>query len=182
MKGLPRWLHSKESACQCRRCKINPWVRKIPLGGNGNPLQYSCLGNPMDRGVWWATIHGVAKSWTRLSTHAPRNENTGMEHIQGNPGVPSKVSEGISGALKIHASGNPYHLYFQRTSPLTLVAQTVKNLLAVQEIQIWFLGQEDPLEEENGNSLQYSCQENSMDKWTLATVHEVTKSWTWPSD
>ena len=35
--------------------------------GNGNPLQYSCLENPMDRGVWWATVHGVAKSQTRLS-------------------------------------------------------------------------------------------------------------------
>ena len=90
----------------------------------------------MDRAAWWATIHGVTKSWTQLSTHGPRNENTDMEQIQGNPGVPSKVSEGVSGALKIHASGNPYDLYFQRTSPLTLVAQTVKNLLAVQEIQI----------------------------------------------
>ena len=37
--------------------------------GNGNPLQYSCLGNPMDRGAWQATVLGVAKSWTRLSTH-----------------------------------------------------------------------------------------------------------------
>ena len=35
-------------------------------GGHGNPLQYSCLGNPMDRGAWWATVHGVAKSWTQL--------------------------------------------------------------------------------------------------------------------
>ena len=35
--------------------------------GNGNPLQYSCLGNPMDRGAWWATIHRVSKSRTRLS-------------------------------------------------------------------------------------------------------------------
>ena len=34
---------------------------------NGNPLQYSCLENPMDGGAWWATVHGVAKSWTRLS-------------------------------------------------------------------------------------------------------------------
>ena len=34
--------------------------------GNGNPLQYSCLENPMDRGAWEATVHGVAKSWTRL--------------------------------------------------------------------------------------------------------------------
>ena len=35
--------------------------------GNGNPLRYSCLENPMDRGACWATVHGVAKSWTRLS-------------------------------------------------------------------------------------------------------------------
>ena len=35
--------------------------------GNGNPLQYSCLENPIDRGAWQATVHGVAKSWTRLS-------------------------------------------------------------------------------------------------------------------
>ena len=38
-----------------------------PGEGNGNPLQYSCLENPMDGGVWWATDHGVAKSQTRLS-------------------------------------------------------------------------------------------------------------------
>ena len=44
-----------------------------PGGGNGNPLQRSCLENPKDRGTWWATVHGVAKSWTRLrqlSAHA----------------------------------------------------------------------------------------------------------------
>ena len=43
-------------------------VLRIILGeGNGTPLQYSCLGNPMDRGAWWAAVHGVSKSWTRLS-------------------------------------------------------------------------------------------------------------------
>ena len=46
---------------------------KFPGEGHGNPLQYSCLENPMDRGAWWATLHEVAKSWTRLkqlSTYA----------------------------------------------------------------------------------------------------------------
>ena len=38
-----------------------PGLGRSPGGGHGNPLQYSCLGNPMDRGVWWATVHGVAK-------------------------------------------------------------------------------------------------------------------------
>ena len=49
------------------RRRFNPWVTKIPGEGNGNPLQYSCLGNPMDRGAWLVTVHGVPKSWTRLS-------------------------------------------------------------------------------------------------------------------
>ena len=40
----------------------------FPGGGNDNPLQYSCLKNPMDKGAWYATVHGVAKSWTELST------------------------------------------------------------------------------------------------------------------
>ena len=38
--------------------------------GNGNPLQYSCLENAMDRRVWWAAVHGVTRSWTGLSMHA----------------------------------------------------------------------------------------------------------------
>ena len=41
-------------------------VGKLPGGGRGNPLQYSCLENPMDRGAWWATVHGVTKTWTQL--------------------------------------------------------------------------------------------------------------------
>ena len=40
---------------------------RSPGGGNGSPLQYSCLGKPMDRGVWCATVHGVSKSQTQLS-------------------------------------------------------------------------------------------------------------------
>ena len=42
-------------------------VGRSPGEGNGNPLQYSCLENPMDEGVWWATVHGVSKSRTRQS-------------------------------------------------------------------------------------------------------------------
>ena len=44
-----------------------PGSGRSPGEGNGNPLQYSCLDYPMDRGAWWATVHGVAKSRTRLS-------------------------------------------------------------------------------------------------------------------
>ena len=43
-----------------------PGMGKSPREGNGNPVQYSCLENSMDRGAWWATVHGVAKSWIQL--------------------------------------------------------------------------------------------------------------------
>ena len=67
--GFPRGNGGKESAFQCRRhkrCRFSYWVGKIPGGGHGNPLQYSCLDNPMDRGTWWATVHAVTKSRTWL--------------------------------------------------------------------------------------------------------------------
>ena len=46
-----------------------PRLGRSPGGGNGNPLQYPCLGNPKDRGAWQATVHGIAVSWTQLSSH-----------------------------------------------------------------------------------------------------------------
>ena len=68
--GLPRWLSGKESSCQRRDAGdagLIPGSGRSPGEGNSNPPQYRCLGNPMDRGAWWATVHGVAKSWTRHS-------------------------------------------------------------------------------------------------------------------
>ena len=59
-EGLLWWLSSKESTCNAGDLDL------IPGAGHGNPLQYSCLANPMDRGAWWATAHGVTKSQTRL--------------------------------------------------------------------------------------------------------------------
>ena len=50
-----------------------PGLGRYPREGNGNPLQYSCLENPMDIGAWWATIHGVAKSQTQLSDFTSHN-------------------------------------------------------------------------------------------------------------
>ena len=67
--GLPRGLSGKEFACPCRRhgrLGFDPGTGRSPGGGNGNPLQYSCLENFMGRGVWRATVYGVAKSWTWL--------------------------------------------------------------------------------------------------------------------
>ena len=65
--GLPHWLSGKESACSAGDAGSIPGSGRSVEVGNGHPLQYSCLGIPMNRGVWWATVHGGAKSWTRLS-------------------------------------------------------------------------------------------------------------------
>ena len=59
--GLPRWLGGKESACQAGDAGLIPGLGRSPGEGNGNPLQYSCLENPMDRGAWLAAVHEVAK-------------------------------------------------------------------------------------------------------------------------
>ena len=66
--SLPGGASGKEPACQCRRRKMGsiPGSGRCPGGGHGNPLQYSCLENPMDRGAWWATVYRVAKSQTWL--------------------------------------------------------------------------------------------------------------------
>ena len=57
----------KASACNAGDLGSIPGSGRSPGEGNGNPLQYSCLENPMDVGAWWATVHGVAKSRIRLS-------------------------------------------------------------------------------------------------------------------
>ena len=58
---------SKESACSAGYLGSIPRLGRSPGEGNGNPLQYSCLENLIDRGAWWAVVHGVTKSWARLS-------------------------------------------------------------------------------------------------------------------
>ena len=65
--GFPGSSDSKESPCNAEDPSLIPGLGRSPGEGNGNPLQYSCLGSPMDRGVWWATVVGAAESQTRLS-------------------------------------------------------------------------------------------------------------------
>ena len=62
--SFPGGSNGKESACNAGAPSLIPGLGRSPGEGNGYPLQYSCLENPMDRGAWWATVPGVAKSWT----------------------------------------------------------------------------------------------------------------------
>ena len=65
--GFPDGSDDKQSACYVGDLGSIPRSGRSPGEGNGNPLQYTCLKNFHDRGAWWATVHGIAKSWTRLS-------------------------------------------------------------------------------------------------------------------
>ena len=85
-KGFPGGTVGKEPACQCQRQKtreFDPWSGRSPAGGNRNPLQCSRQGNPTDRGGWWVTVHGAAKSRTRLSDRAAE----GTSHLPEKPGT-----------------------------------------------------------------------------------------------
>ena len=95
-KLYPWWLRQKESPCNTRDTDSIPVSGRSPGKGNGNPLQYPCLENPMDRGTWWATIHGVAKSQTALSDWA---------HIH----IPSKAV-GWKSFVKTKTKNSPHYL------------------------------------------------------------------------
>ena len=65
--GFPGGSDSKESTCNAGDLGLIPGLGRSHAGGLGNPLQYSCLENPMGTGAWQAIVHEVAKSWTGLS-------------------------------------------------------------------------------------------------------------------
>ena len=77
--GFPGGASGKEPTCQCRRhkrCGFDLGQRRSPGGGHGNPHQYSCLENPMDRGAWWVTAHRAAESDTTEATQHPHTYHT----------------------------------------------------------------------------------------------------------
>ena len=68
-RGCPQWLSYKESTCSAGATGDTSWIPgsgRSPGGGHGTPLQYSSLENAMDRGAWWAAVHRVAQSQTKL--------------------------------------------------------------------------------------------------------------------
>ena len=80
--GLPWLLSGKESTCNAGDLGSTPGSGRTPGEGNGYLLQYSCLDNSIDRGAWWATIHGVTKSWMteRLTLSLTRSTQWNQRH------------------------------------------------------------------------------------------------------
>ena len=70
---FPSGSYGKESICNAGDLGSIPELGRSPREGHGNPLQYSCLENLMDRGAWWATVQRVTKNWIQLSDLAPHH-------------------------------------------------------------------------------------------------------------
>ena len=68
---FPRWLRGKNSPVNAEDVSLISGSGRSLEGGNGNPFQYSCLENPMDRGAWWATVHGMARVGYDLVSKPP---------------------------------------------------------------------------------------------------------------
>ena len=92
LMGLPVAQVVKNLPASRGDAGLIPGSGRSPGGGNDNLLQYSCLENPMDRGAWWAIVHGVAKNWTQLSYWA-------CMHARVSPGVLSSRQEKMTSII-----------------------------------------------------------------------------------
>ena len=117
--GLPWWLRW-QSACSMGDLDSIPGLGRCPREGNGNPFQYSCLDNPMDRGAWQDTVHGVTRNWTGLSDFISLHFTS--LHF-------TSLHMGVSGSYWCFPSDSD-----------------AKESAPVQETRVRSPGQEDPLE------------------------------------
>ena len=112
-RGLSGGTSGKESVYQCRRREglgFNPWVGRSPGEGNSKPLHYSCLENPMDRGAWWATVHGVAKSDMTECTHMHTHIHNTHKHPPTHTHTPRREVAGPYSRYKINSEKLPKYI------------------------------------------------------------------------
>ena len=132
---------SKESACHAGDPGLNPGLGRFPGEGKGNPLQYSCLENPMDRGAWWATVQGATRVGHDLTTE------------QHHPFLVCVVFAGWGCCFFFFSQ----HKGFPGGSEVKASASNTGGLGSIP-------GSGRTSREGNGNPLQYSCLENPMDR------------------
>ena len=161
--------------------------------GNGIPLQYSCLENPMDGGAWWAAVHGVAKSRTRLSDFPFTFHFRALEKEMATHSsvlawrIPGTAETGGMLSMGSHRIGHDWSNLAAAAAAWSVISfsggSVVENPPANAGDASSISGLERSLREGNDNPLQYSCLKNPMDKGTWwSTVHGVAKSWTQLSD
>ena len=155
-----------------------PGLGRSPGGGNGNLLQYSCLENPMDRGAWQATVHGVPKSQTLLSDWAYTHTKSHYKSIRSKR-ILFEQAPGVSDGQGSLVCCSPWgHKESDMTEHLNWMElnRKMSNEYEVEIDQALQMAR-DFTGEGNGTPLQYPCLENPMDggAWWV-TVHGVTQS------
>ena len=126
---FPGRSDGKASACKAGDLGSIPEPGRSPREGNGNPLQYPCLENSMDGGGWWATVHGIPKSRTRLSDFTGSWRPSGQCHI---------------GRISSHSSHHrlPSSVYLSCSTPVSVPPQesallTPRECLRTERLHLW---------------------------------------------
>ena len=155
-----------------------PVLGRFPGGGHGNPLWYCCVENSTDKEAWWATVHRVAQSQTRLKWLSMHALHSTWNYIQ-------YLVITCNGKIiwkRIHTHTHNKHTYICMYRDF-LVAKTVKNLPTIQETQVQILGWEDPLEKERLATPVFLPREFHGQRSLVGyIVQGVAKSWTQLSD
>ena len=101
-KGLPRWLRGQESACNAGDVGLIPGSGRSPGEGNGNPLQYTCMGNLMDRGIWLQSLGLQRVGRDFMTEHSPTHREENRSVVVMVEGGVEKVTWGIFGGGDRH--------------------------------------------------------------------------------
>ena len=128
--GLPWWLRGKESPCSAEAAgdlRSIPGSGRSPEEGNGNPLQYSCLENPMDREAWWATVHTITRSRTQWKPLSMQTHRTDTQLTLNNIGVGALTHQGVASMFVVPVSVALHPDSTNRRSCSTEVLTTEKN-------------------------------------------------------
>ena len=137
--GFSGGSDGKESAFDAEDLGLIPGLGRSPGEGNGTPLQYSCLKNPMDGGAWWAAVHGVTKSWTRLGNFTFTFHFPALEREMATQssvlawGIPGTGEPGGLASMGSHRVGHDWiDLAAAAFSDIKLFSQSQKELM------VWF--------------------------------------------
>ena len=136
--GLPWWLSGKESACKAGDVGSVPGLARSPGEGKGNPLQYSCLGNPMDRGTWQVTVHGVPKSQVRSSHETTARVPCCTPSPHADPRISSSPSCSSPASLSCAARGAPETSAVLPHTQVTLGNAVLARIILLMLSVVWW--------------------------------------------
>ena len=122
----------KESSCQCRRCRFNQWVEKIPWSRKWQPIPVFLPEKFRDRGAWQATVHGVEKNQKQLSTRATAREQL-LKDLISHTHTHTHTHNNCSDRCQTY-SGDPFAIYTRVTSELNV---SLFYLLFIYSVILW---------------------------------------------